>query len=75
MINGYIQKYLNTRKMSTLNNVPSGFSTENMKTIQVEGMTCNHCKANVENSIKSSDGVTYATANHLPPSGSGVLKK
>jgi len=63
MINGYIQKYLNTRKMSTLDNVPSGFSTEYMKTIQVGGMTCNHCKANVENSIKSSEGVTNATAD------------
>jgi uncharacterized membrane protein YraQ (UPF0718 family)/copper chaperone CopZ len=57
IINGYIQKYLNTRKMSTLNITPSGFSTENIKTIWVGGMTCNHCKANVENSIKSSQGV------------------
>ena len=26
-------------------------------------MTCNHCKANVENSIKSSEGVKEATVD------------
>ena len=57
IINGYIQKYLNTRKMSSLNIIPSGFSAETIQTIQVGGMTCNHCKANVENSIKSTEGV------------------
>jgi uncharacterized membrane protein YraQ (UPF0718 family)/copper chaperone CopZ len=57
IINGYIRKYLNTRKMSTTNITPSGSSTKNIKTIWVGGMTCNHCKANVENSIKSAHGV------------------
>jgi uncharacterized protein len=57
IINGYIQKYLNTRKMSAVNITPTGFSAENIQTIQVGGMTCNHCKENVENSIKSSPGV------------------
>jgi uncharacterized protein len=57
IFNGYIRKYLNTRKMSTLSITPSGFSSEKIKTIWVGGMTCNHCKANVENSIKSSIGV------------------
>ncbi|MCX6253126.1 MAG: permease [Bacteroidia bacterium] len=57
IINGYIQKYLNTRKMSTKNIALSGFPTINIKTIWVGGMTCNHCKSNVENSIKSIQGV------------------
>ncbi len=26
-------------------------------TYHIQGMTCNHCKANVENEIKSMDGV------------------
>jgi len=57
IINGYIQKYINSKKMSSLSNTSSGFSSENIKTIFVGGMTCNHCKANVENSIKSAQGV------------------
>jgi len=57
IINGYIQKYLNTKKMS-ISDIPlSGFSTEKIKTINVGGMTCNHCKQNVENSVKSAQGV------------------
>jgi uncharacterized membrane protein YraQ (UPF0718 family)/copper chaperone CopZ len=57
IINGYIQKYINSKKMSTSNNASGGFSAENIKTLWVGGMTCNHCKANVENSIKSAEGV------------------
>ena len=57
IINGYIQKYLNARKMRTEKINPSGFSAETIKTIRVGGMTCNHCKENVENSIKSAPGV------------------
>ncbi|HUX59423.1 MAG TPA: permease [Bacteroidales bacterium] len=57
IINGYIQKFLTKRKMSTANITPTGFSNEKIKTIKVGGMTCNHCKANVENSIKEAQGV------------------
>lgn len=57
IINGYIQKYLNKRKMSDPIINQSDFSVENIQTIRVGGMTCNHCKANVENSIKSEHGV------------------
>ena len=35
----------------------SKFDSDNIKTIHVVGMTCNHCKENVENSIKSVKGV------------------
>jgi len=57
LINGYVQKYINHRKMNTKKVTPPGFSAKNIKTIKVGGMTCNHCKANVENSIKSTHGV------------------
>ena len=57
IINGYIQKYLNARKMRIEKIVLPGFSDETIKTIRVGGMTCNHCKENVENSIKSAQGV------------------
>ncbi len=57
IINGYIQKYLNFRKMGSTVTLPSGFNSETIRTIQVGGMTCNHCKANVENAVKSASGV------------------
>ncbi len=57
IINGYIQKYINSLKMNTLKTEHTGFSPDNIKTIRVGGMTCNHCKANVEISIKSAQGV------------------
>jgi len=57
VINGYINKFLNKRKMGTSNITPSSFSPGRINTIKVGGMTCNHCKANVENSIKSTRGV------------------
>lgn len=49
IINGYIQKYLNTKKNSVtqLKN-----NTMEIKRIKVEGMTCNHCKANVESNLE-----------------------
>jgi len=43
--------------LSTTDISPSGFSSGNIKTIQVGGMTCNHCKENVENSVRSAPGV------------------
>jgi copper chaperone CopZ len=63
IVNGYIQKYLATRKMSSAGVPASGFTAANIKTIQVGGMTCNHCKANVENSIKSVEGVEDVTVD------------
>ena len=33
------------------------------KRILIEGMKCMHCKANVENALKSVDGVTDAVAD------------
>lgn len=57
IINGYLQKYLKSRKMSTNEIASDSFSESDIKTIKVGGMTCNHCKANVENSVKSAEGV------------------
>jgi uncharacterized protein len=63
IINGYIQKYLSTKRMASTDSVSSGFSADNFQTILVGGMTCNHCKANVENSIRSSPGVNDVTVD------------
>jgi uncharacterized membrane protein YraQ (UPF0718 family)/copper chaperone CopZ len=60
IINGYIQKYLNTKKNSVtqLKN-----NTMEIKTIKVEGMTCNHCKANVESNLKKLAFIQNAQVN------------
>lgn len=57
--NGYLQKYLNSRKINLAAKASEGSKSdsENITTIYVGGMTCNHCKENVENSIKSVKGV------------------
>ncbi|MCU4173981.1 permease [Carboxylicivirga sp. N1Y90] len=60
IINGYIQKYLNTKKNSVtqLKN-----NTMEIKTIKVEGMTCNHCKANVESNLEKLAFIENAQVN------------
>ncbi len=60
IVNGYIQKYLASKKQSEiqLNN-----NTMEVKTIQVEGMTCNHCKMNVENNLQKLSFLENAVVN------------
>jgi uncharacterized membrane protein YraQ (UPF0718 family)/copper chaperone CopZ len=55
IINGYIRKYLIKDKMA--HSEDKAFNASEIKTIHVGGMSCNHCKQNVENSIKSVNGV------------------
>lgn len=60
IINGYILKFVATIKIRSQSDVQPGFSSENIHTLHVGGMTCNHCKENIENSVKSSEGVEDA---------------
>lgn len=55
IINGYVRKYLIKEKM-VLPDKPA-LNLSEIITIHVGGMSCNHCKQNVENSIKSVNGV------------------
>ncbi|MBN2639275.1 MAG: permease [Bacteroidales bacterium] len=60
IINGYIQRYLQSKKDSSVNlnnNIMS------VQTIKVEGMTCNHCKANVESNLERLDSVDKVNVN------------
>jgi uncharacterized protein len=59
IFNGYLQKYIKSIKISREAKAAntSVFDPHNITTIYVGGMTCNHCKENVENSIKSVKGV------------------
>jgi len=60
IVNGYIQKNLKTKNEKT-----TQIKQINMeiKTIKVDGMTCNHCKANVEKNVQMLDFVQNATVN------------
>lgn len=60
IINGYIQKYRNSKPQ--LNN-QINMSTMEIKTIKVEGMTCNHCKSNVETNLEKLSFVKNAKVN------------
>jgi copper chaperone CopZ len=59
IFNGYLQKFIKSRKMAdeSKSTSSSKFDSDSITTIYVGGMTCNHCKENVENSIKAAKGV------------------
>ncbi len=61
IINGYIRKFATGKKMTA--NPTQEVSGIGSVSLSVSGMTCNHCKANVENSAVSVEGVTGATAD------------
>ncbi len=57
IINGYIQKYMKTK----LKIVPETKGAH--KTVKVEGMSCNHCKANVETNVGKIAGISEINAD------------
>ncbi len=61
IINGIIQKKLSIKKDS--NNTQINYTTMDVHTIKVEGMTCNHCKANVENNLEKLSFIDSAKVN------------
>jgi hypothetical protein len=60
LYNKYISKHFNSSETD-----PEFQSDPNMQNLEilVEGMTCNHCKATVENNVSSIDGVVSVEAN------------
>lgn len=58
IINGYFQKYRKQAKIETTNLKPM-----NTQTIKVDGMTCNHCKANVETNLEKLSFIDSAQVN------------
>ncbi|MCD4681813.1 MAG: permease [Bacteroidales bacterium] len=61
ILNGYLRKYLFKQKSNlNVNNMSSQIG--NLK-IGVEGMTCNHCKMNVEKNISKLNGIFEVNAN------------
>lgn len=60
ILNGYIQKKFNTKQ----NIVESeNINRMEVQTIQVEGMTCNHCKMNVETNLEKLSFIEKAEVN------------
>lgn len=60
IINGYIQRHRSSKQNS---NETINFNTMNTQTIKVEGMTCNHCKANVESNLEKLNFIDNAMVN------------
>ncbi|MEN8231016.1 MAG: permease [Bacteroidota bacterium] len=63
IINGYVMKAITRRRTEVKNNTKSEQMKANIHTFRVEGMTCNHCKANVENGLKKNPNITEVLAD------------
>ena len=65
--NVYIQRFLRMRKGQIISSAEDKVlkAAQNMKELKVivEGMTCNHCKMNIENSINQHAGIKKVIAN------------
>lgn len=66
IINGYIRKYFFKQTKT-----PDMTTQTNQIKISVGGMTCNHCKLNVEKSLKTLSGIESVAAN--PDTGDVLL--
>ena len=62
IINGYIQKWLKAGKQEKDYQLKVS-DMSNIHKIKVEGMTCNHCKSNVESALSSLEGIRSAYAD------------
>jgi len=62
IINGYIMKFLSGRRNRREDQSKSEQMKSNVHIFKVEGMTCNHCKASVENGLKGLSQVTEVVA-------------
>jgi uncharacterized membrane protein YraQ (UPF0718 family)/copper chaperone CopZ len=63
IINGYILKFLSRRRSHREDQIRSEQIKSNIHLFRVEGMTCDHCKANVENGLKGLPKVSEVLAD------------
>ncbi len=63
ILNGLYRKYILPRFKKPGIKIEPLKINDMTKTIKVEGMTCNHCKMNVENGIKGVEGISIANAD------------
>ncbi len=58
ILNGYLQKF---KTVTTENNINT--QTMEIQTLKVDGMSCNHCKANVETNLEKLEFISSAKVN------------
>lgn len=63
IINGYIRKVLDRRRRGSEDNLKEEKMGTQFYTYRVEGMTCNHCKANVEKGLGKLEVITEVVAD------------
>lgn len=63
IVNGYILKIVARFRNRTINKLKTEHMASNIHTFRVEGMTCSHCKASVENGIKKNPGIIKVMAD------------
>jgi hypothetical protein len=63
ILNGYLMKLLSTRKERRKDKEKANIMEKNIQQYRVEGMTCDHCKATVENGLKNLLGVSEVLAD------------
>jgi copper chaperone CopZ len=57
IINGYVQRWFSTRKIKTVDDKDLNVSKMAERVVKVSGMTCNHCKTNVEKNLSTIEGI------------------
>ena len=59
IVNGYLRKFFRNKNKENIQ--PMDSDTRQVK-LSVSGMTCNHCKTNVEKNIQSLEGIKFVEA-------------
>ncbi|MEN8156959.1 MAG: cation transporter, partial [Bacteroidota bacterium] len=63
LINGYVLKFVEKRRSGKAIKLKKEHMTRQIHTFRVEGMTCSHCKASVENGLSALSSVSGAVAD------------
>jgi len=63
IVNGYIMKFFARRREGRRDLQKANAMKDEIKQYRVEGMTCDHCKAKVENGLKELHGVSEVLAD------------
>jgi uncharacterized membrane protein YraQ (UPF0718 family)/copper chaperone CopZ len=63
ILNGYLMKLISAQKERRKDKEKANIMEKNILQYRVEGMTCDHCKATVENGLKDLQGVSEVLAD------------
>jgi len=63
IFNGYLVKIIGRYRNKTTNRIKREQMSRQIYTYRVEGMTCNHCKATVENGLQRMEAISSALAD------------